>query len=173
MILIKESNPIKLPGTSSLFVSFDYNKELVDIIKQCPPVNFDKKTKEWEMPVTRLAKFVNQASFIDHIELTLLEDKDEKKISNKLVLMNYKTKPYPYQEEGIRYGLERKDSWLLLDQPGLGKTLQMIYLAQELKAKRGIKHCLIICGINTLKTNWEKEIKKTFYFRLSNTRKSY
>lgn len=160
MILIKESNPIKLPGTSSLFVSFDYNKELVDIIKQCPPVNFDKKTKEWEMPVTRLAKFVNQASFIDHIELTLLEDKNDKKILNKSVLMNYKTKPYPYQEEGIRYGLEQKDSWLLLDQPGLGKTLQMIYLAQELKAKRGIKHCLIICGINTLKTNWEKEIKK-------------
>ena len=37
-------------------------------------------------------------------------------------------------------------------------TLQMIYLAQELKRLRGIKHCLIICGINTLKFNWKKEI---------------
>ena len=97
MILIKEHKPIKLPGTSSLFVSFDYNKELVDIIKQCSPVNFDKKTKQWEMPITRLAKFVNQASFVDSIELTLLEDIDKRNISNKSVLLNYKTKPYPYQ----------------------------------------------------------------------------
>ena len=32
--------------------------------------------------------------------------------------------------------------------------------AQELKEKRGLKHCLVLCGINTLKTNWEKEILK-------------
>lgn len=29
-----------------------------------------------------------------------------------------------------------------------------------MKAQRGLQHCLIICGINTLKTNWKKEIAK-------------
>ena len=36
----------------------------------------------------------------------------------------------------------------------------MIYFAQELKEQKGLEHCLIICGINTLKANWEKEIKQ-------------
>ena len=49
---------------------------------------------------------------------------------------------------------------MLLDSPGLGKTLQMIYLAEELKEQKGLEHCLIVCGINTLKSNWKKEIKK-------------
>ena len=44
-------------------------------------------------------------------------------------------------------------SWLLLDQPGLGKSKTIINLAEELKAQKGLKHCLIICGINTLKAN--------------------
>lgn len=39
-------------------------------------------------------------------------------------------------------------------------TLQIVYLAQELKRTRGIKHCLIICGVNSLKGNWVKEIEK-------------
>ena len=38
-------------------------------------------------------------------------------------------------------------------------TLQMIYLAQELKQRENIEHCLIICGINTLKHNWKNEIQ--------------
>lgn len=49
---------------------------------------------------------------------------------------------------------------MLLDQPGLGKTNSAIYLAEELKAQKGLQHCLIICGVNTLKANWEKEIIK-------------
>ena len=33
---------------------------------------------------------------------------------------------------------------LLQDPPGLGKTLQVIYLAEELKAQENYAHCLII-----------------------------
>ena len=63
------------------------------------------------------------------------------------------------EEEGIQYGLNH-DKWLLLDAPGLGKSLQLIYLAQEIKKRDSIEHCLIICGVNGLKYNWRKEIKK-------------
>ena len=31
-------------------------------------------------------------------------------------------------------------------------------MAEQLKTLHNISHCLIICGINTLKTNWKKEI---------------
>ena len=43
---------------------------------------------------------------------------------------------------------------------GLGKSLQAIYLAEELYNKGKIEHCLIICGVNTLKYNWKKEINR-------------
>lgn len=43
---------------------------------------------------------------------------------------------------------------------GLGKSLSAIELAEELKLKNNLKHCLIICGINNLKANWRKEIKQ-------------
>ena len=59
--------------------------------------------------------------------------------------------------DAINYGLNN-NRWLLLDEMGLGKTKCLINLAEELKAKRNLKHCLIICGINTLKANWKKEI---------------
>ena len=43
---------------------------------------------------------------------------------------------------------------------GLGKTLQLITLARYRKEHQGLKHCLIICGINSLKWNWQREVSK-------------
>ena len=43
---------------------------------------------------------------------------------------------------------------------GLGKTLQIITLARYKKLHQNLKHCLIVCGINSLKYNWIKEINK-------------
>jgi hypothetical protein len=40
-----------------------------------------------------------------------------------------------------------------LDDQGLGKTLQMIYLAEVLHKTEGLEHCFIICGVNGLKYN--------------------
>ena len=39
-------------------------------------------------------------------------------------------------------------------------TIQLLYLAEELKQRYDVKHCLIICGLNALKINWMHEIQK-------------
>lgn len=78
---------------------------------------------------------------------------------NLLTKNSWKYPPYKHQLDGIEFG-KTHDSFLLLDDPGMGKTLQMIYLAEELKEQEGIEHCLIVCGINALKSNWKKEINK-------------
>lgn len=157
MIKIEEKIPKRIPGESSLFISLDYSPEVIAILKTCTPNHYDAKTKVWEVPTTRLAKLINLAHDFDEIDIKLMKTKHKDFVKHSL--SRYRTKPYPYQEEGIQFGLNN-DNFLLLDAPGLGKTLQMIYLAEELKRQRGIKHCLIVCGINTLKTNWEKEILK-------------
>lgn len=157
MIHIYERPTNKVPGITSIFIEFSYKKEIVEDLKTLPCYNYSKRTKLWEIPIKYLSNVLDMLCLHDDIELNLCELKIEPDI--KYELSDYKTKPFPYQEEGIQFGLNH-DKWLLLDVPGLGKTLQLIYLAQELKEKRGLKHCLVLCGINTLKTNWEKEIKK-------------
>ena len=158
MIHIEEKQTSKLPGKTSLFVNFTYNPMIVETVKQCTVANYDKKTTTWEVPLTSLSFLLDRLSQIDDVEIVLLEE-EKKKQHEIYPLSNYKTKPYQYQIDGIEFGLN-KDRWLLLDAPGLGKTLQLIYLAQELKEKEGIEHCLIICGLNTLKNNWKDEIHK-------------
>ena len=157
MITIQERQTVKVPGITSLFVSFDFNRAIVDEIKLLEGCVFNAETKEWEMPLTNLAEFLDRVCIHDQINLQLQEYKDKETVN--YTLQQYPTKPFSYQEEGIQFGLNH-DKWLLLDAPGLGKTLQLTYLAQELKERQGLQHCLIICGINTLKTNWKNEIEK-------------
>jgi SWI/SNF-related matrix-associated actin-dependent regulator 1 of chromatin subfamily A len=65
--------------------------------------------------------------------------------------MNLKLKPYPYQETGINYILDKK-SCIVGDDMGLGKTMQSIAAITEMKSFP----CLIICPAS-LKVNWQRE----------------
>ena len=157
MITCTEISPIKLPGLSSFKVEFDYRAEIVDVLKQVPSAIYHKNLKCWEIPVTSLARAIELFHNYDTVVLNFLPETAEDE-PIEYTLSEYKTKPYQYQIEGIQYGLNHP-RFLLLDAPGLGKSLQMIYLAQEIKQRKNIQHCLIICGINTLKFNWKKEIE--------------
>lgn len=160
MIKIEERSTVKLPGITSLFVSFDFNKQIVEELKLLNNTYYDADNKEWEIPLTSLTEFVDRVCKLDQISLYLAQDVVTGVAEvNQLNLDTYRTTPFDYQQEGIAFGLAH-DSWLLLDAPGLGKSLQLIYLAEELKRRNNIEHCLIICGINTLKTNWKTEIEK-------------
>lgn len=157
MIIITEKRTKKVPGITSVFVSFKYNQDIVNEIKSLPCYNFSKKESLWEIPVIYLSELIDKLCAYDDIELNLCKISFEEDIIYKL--SEYRTQPFDYQIEGIQFGLNH-DKWLLLDPPGLGKSLQLIYIAEELKERQKLKHCLIICGINTLKSNWQKEIKR-------------
>lgn len=158
MIVIEENLPQKIPGLTTLFIKpSNATDDIVKSIEETSEVfSHPKRSDYWEVPITSLSSLLDVLTGYDDIDLIALQDtKDEEE---DIVLDTYKTKPFKHQINAIKYGL-RHDSWLLLDDPGLGKTLSICYLAQELK-KRGAEHCLIVCGINTLKTNWKKEINK-------------
>lgn len=157
MILIRENYCKKLPGLTSLFVSFPFNQTIINLIKNCDSYIYDKKTREWELPINSLTYLLDNLVYFDDIDLHVLENEKEK--TQVEPILDYKIKPFDYQLEGIKYGLNH-DKFLLLDAPGLGKTAQIIHIAEELKATRGLEHCLIICGVASLKTNWKSEIAK-------------
>lgn len=72
--------------------------------------------------------------------------------------MEFKTECYKHQLEAYNYGM-CNDRFILADEQGLGKTKQSIDIAVGRKFKNGVKKCLIICGVNSTKYNWEKEIE--------------
>ena len=159
MICIEERKTEKVPGETSLFVSFDYNPTYVDIVKKCSGSSYHEKIKTWEIPITYLHNLLDDFCIYSDIDLKLLPPVTEKSRSISLDTSSYSVAPLEHQVEGIKYGLTH-DKWLLLDAPGLGKSYEIIHIAAELYKQGKIKHCFIICGVNTLKENWRREIQK-------------
>jgi len=161
MVNITIAQPVKLKPTSlsklSAFVSFDYDAELVSIVKELGTRVYLPEQRSWEIPESAVPMLMHKLKKYD-VMLTG-EMKHEKE--QEIILpdgFTFKTTPYKHQIEGVMYGLEN-DAFLLGDDQGLGKTKQIIDIALCRKASEGMKHCLIICGINGTKYNWADEIK--------------
>lgn len=76
-------------------------------------------------------------------------------MSNMSTLQHHlKIEPYPYQREGICFGLDKR-RLLIGDEPGLGKTLQSIGIVDTANAYPA----LVICP-SSLKINWQREFEK-------------
>ena len=149
-IEIKESEQCN--GKYSLFVSFEYNSDVIEIVKSFSTRVYNKINHTWELPFNQLGNLVNKLSEYDiniSGKYVKLETSEEKIPS----YFKFKTNPYKHQIEGVTYGLNH-DKWLLGDEQGLGKTKQVIDLA----CVKNVKHCLIICCVNGLKWNWQNEV---------------
>lgn len=117
-------------------------------------------TKEWEVPFSCWGEI--QQLFADTYVKYLNDPPKAKFVSNDEILDGLDFNGYnlyDYQLEGVKYGLNHHN-FLLLDEQGLGKTLEVISIARYKKLHQGLKHCLIICGVNSLKFNWKKEVAK-------------
>lgn len=153
MINIRIDNSKKCNGDYSLYITFDYDARIVESVKSLPTRFYNATNKTWEVPFNQLGVLVNKLSGFD-IEINSdryisLEKKEVKMPKG----FKFKTQPYEHQVEGFKYGLSH-DRWLLGDEQGLGKTKQVIDIA----VARKVKHCLIICCVNSLKWNWRNEV---------------
>jgi SNF2 family DNA or RNA helicase len=161
--------PLKLSGLSSLICQFDYNPYIVDAIKTIPTYHWHAKIKQWEIPLSYLGRLLDNLTFLDDIQLKLLDTPENGGITfnrkfnleplSEKEKVSFKMKPFAHQLETINFGLEQ-EKWLLLSSMGTGKTCMIIWLAETLKRRGLIDHCFIICGVNSLKQNWKKEIQK-------------
>lgn len=70
-------------------------------------------------------------------------------MTNQVLNHHLKVQPYPYQVDGIVYGLQHH-RLIIGDEPGLGKTLQSIGIVDTAPAYP----CLVICP-SSLKINWQ------------------
>lgn len=162
MVYIEIAQPNKLKPTSlsklSAFVSFEYNSDLVSIVKSLGTRVYLPDRKSWEIPESAVPMLMNRLKEYDvTIRGAMRHETPESRVQLPKGFV-FTTKPYKHQIEGVMYGLEH-ESFLLGDDQGLGKTKEIIDIAMCRKQTDGLRHCLIICGINGNKYNWADEVK--------------
>lgn len=155
MIRIEVDRATQVNGKFSIYISFEYDEELVNLMRQESSRFYHTETKEWELPLHRLSYIVNLLEY-DVIEIAgcILDESVELPAD-----FTFKTTPFEHQQEALEYALNN-DRFILGDDPGLGKTKVVIDIAIAKRLERYFKHCLIICGVNGLKWNWQREIDK-------------
>lgn len=159
-------------------VSFPYDPYVVALIKTVPGKTWNPTSKIWTIPKDKLGWFLNAlkgTQYESAYTLSSTEHINENadiEATNTIPDINitgyrYKVKegakPYAHQLDFMKYAVDRqqrglKSGFLLGDEPGLGKTLQSCNLALYNRKFNGLKHCLVICCVNTSKYNWQNDI---------------
>ena len=150
-------------------LSFKYNPTFVTKIKELAQRRYLPDDRAWEIPVYELPNLVEkvglnnitaEGAIVDSFKVKEIEDKREAvqerlKGIKPVREFDFKTAPLPHQIEAFNYGMER-DMLLIGDEQGLGKTKESIDIT--VARKEELYKCLIVCGVNSVKYNWEKEI---------------
>lgn len=148
--------PIRCTDDFSVFLTFNYNKEIVASVKALRARFWDPDNKRWEIEYRELNEL---KSALPNINWVIENEEIVPDTVDVNPDFNLKTAPMAHQIEGILFGLDHS-RFLLADEQGLGKTKQIIDLAVIRKDAQNFKHCLIVCGVNGLKWNWVEEIEK-------------
>lgn len=180
MIQIGKYPSIKIKSEFSMFLKFAYNQVLVDKVKSLPVRHWISENKVWEVPIDSINRVITTFG-IDNIQLfTEFPEFDEyvayrekkmlgKKTPEELkayyktikcdIDYKFKTAPQGHQIEAFNIGLT-SNSLFITDVMGLGKSKEAIDIVDYRRQNKEIKHCLIICGLNSIKYNWIGEIHK-------------
>lgn len=159
MITIDIRPSVKCNGDYAMFVSFPFDNKIVSVVRGLQTRYWNKDTKEWEVPMNKLALLTESLSDYDFEIVGAIDAANAEKSEEPTpIQFDFKTKPFAHQIDGFNYGMNHA-KWLLGDEQGLGKTKQVIDIAVAKKQTDNIKRCLIICGVNGLKWNWQNEIK--------------
>lgn len=138
--------------------------------KSIPGAIFDGDIKAWTAPFSSLKDI--QREFSDELyyktPLWKLEGKGEpekgelKLIGKPVDVPELALEPYEYQEEGIKFMIDRIDNvgfTLNADGVGLGKTIQTIGTMMHYYNKGEAKKILIVCK-KSIKHQWASELKR-------------
>ena len=153
-IVIAPSNKQSI-DVNSCYIKFNYDIFILDYIKRLPIRIYDVNTKIWEVPERYLESILD--FFKENNIHGTIEDRGITVPDTEFGEIVYKTNPFGHQVDGVEFGLTH-DKWFLGDEQGLGKSKQAIDIAVNKKMSCGFKHCLIVCGVNSLKWNWYNEV---------------
>ena len=159
-------------------IKFSYDPTLIQLIKQVPGKQWISSAKHWTIPVEHLGLFINQIKgtmYEDQVVLNSDEHIGENRelgksteipdidISDAHFYVKEGCSPYKHQLDFMKWAIHRQNQgnlngFLLCDQQGLGKTIELLNLAIYNRQKYGFCRCLIICCVNPAKYHWYNDI---------------
>lgn len=152
-------------------ISFRYDPFTVSKVKELAQRRYLPEDRAWEIPNYELPNLIDKVglSNIDAEEAIIgalkskeVEDRraataERLKYIKPLIDFDFTTDPLPHQIEAFNFGLQ-KNMILIGDEQGLGKTKESIDIT--VARKHELVKTLIVCGVNSVKYNWESEIKR-------------
>ena len=171
MIDVVQANDVYL-------VSFRYDPKVVELIKNVPGRKWVPECKYWTIPKNNLGMLINQfkgtvyegsLNIKSNEQLGINATLDTTNIIPNIDLKNIpfyvKTGAYPFkhQLDFMKYAIDRErnklmSGFILADEPGLGKSAEVMNLALFNRSKLKYKHCLIICCISNSRYNWVYDV---------------
>lgn len=158
-------------------IKFSYDEELISIIKAVPGRIWDPQNKRWIIPVDKLGWFINRlkgTKYENSIRILSPENINE----NQSISTTLQTEIpnidisdveqhviegghlYNHQIDFLKYAKSRNGrGFILADDMGAGKTLEMLNYALYQRKRYKYKRCLIICCVNSAKYNWQSDIE--------------
>ena len=161
-------------------IRFQYDPEIVKLIKNVPGRQYDPEHKYWTIPLDRLGFLISQLQgtgyeqqfqvySAEHINenatLDVTDGIPDIDLSGIPLYVKDGEHLFNHQLDFMKYAIDRQrrglySGFILADQQGLGKTLEVTNLALYNKKFNKVKHCLIIACVNSAKYNWVEDIKK-------------
>lgn len=152
-------------------ISFRYDPVTVSKVKELAQRRYLPEDRAWEIPDYELPNLIDKVG-LDNIdaESAIIGALKSKEVEDRraataerlkgiklLIDFDFTTAPLPHQIEAFNFGLQ-KDKMLIGDEQGLGKTKESIDIT--VARKHELVKTLIVCGVNSVKYNWESEIKR-------------
>lgn len=146
-------------------ISFKYDPLTIAKVKELAERRYIPEDRAWEIPAYELPNLVEKLGIhnINSGVADILKNEDKRSATQErlrgikpVVDFDFTTTPLPHQIEAFNYGIERNEL-LIGDEQGLGKTKESIDIT--VARKNDLCKCLIVCGVNSVKYNWEAEIK--------------
>lgn len=155
---------------NKLILTFNYNPVIISIVRNFEGRIFNNVTKDWTVPIVHIVHVVDTlrpAGFMlskevaeEYRQNKLQETKIQQILSGEISEENVdKIKQlnlplFNFQQRGVHF-LSERQSAILADEPGLGKTIQSLATTLLNKSKKN----LIVCP-SSLKLQWQEEINK-------------
>ena len=160
----------------SYILKFPYDPVLIAHIKNVPGRIWNPKEKFWSIPSEHLGFLLNELKGTDYENAIHIQSDEDLNINATMdatkeipdiditdmdhyVQNGYSL--YNHQIDFLKYAKSRATKgFILADEMGCGKTLEVLNYAMYMRKMYGYRHCLIITCVNSAKYSWQADIEK-------------
>uniref|UniRef100_A0A1B6KTZ9 SWI/SNF-related matrix-associated actin-dependent regulator of chromatin subfamily A-like protein 1 n=1 Tax=Graphocephala atropunctata TaxID=36148 RepID=A0A1B6KTZ9_9HEMI len=170
----KPNNPIsgvcRLISKERFTVDIPFHQQTIDLFRTITGKEYDSKTKLWTFPLSEYFKLRKTVGVLKPyvivadlpkcvIETFITKarnfQQDITKVDISRVDRNLINTIYPFQMEGIQFGVSRAGRCLIADDMGLGKSIQALGIADYYRSDWPL---LVVCP-SSMRFQWEEEIR--------------